>query len=196
MLRGVGDRPSWGSLRLPGGSISAKSARPNTVPPMSDVERRVIDALDELDADYETMACDPELADTAAFCEHYGVALEDSANAILVASKRPSGQLALCVVLAVDRLDVNKKVRDAMGVKKLSFAPPELTAQATGMMIGGVTPFGLPDVRSLVDTNVLKRSRVIVGGGSRSLKISLDPEVFTRAPGVTVIDITQGAAGG
>ena len=31
--------------------------------------------------------CDPALADTAAFCEHYGVPVEQSANTILVAGK-------------------------------------------------------------------------------------------------------------
>jgi len=40
---------------------------------------------------FEVWPCDPELADTARFCEHYGVALENSANAILVRSKKKSG---------------------------------------------------------------------------------------------------------
>ena len=35
---------------------------------------------------YEVWPCDPQLAGTAAFCEHYDVALENSANAILVRS--------------------------------------------------------------------------------------------------------------
>ncbi len=49
------------------------------------------------------------------------------------------------------------------------------------MELGGVTPFGLPDeVPLLVDAAVVERGRVIVGGGSRALKIVVDPEVFTR----------------
>lgn len=158
---------------------------------MEPIEQRVIDALDAIDADYTVMPCDPELADTAAFCEHYSVALEDSANAILVASKKPAGQLALCLVLATQRLDVNRRVRDAMAVKKLSFASPEMTAEATGMVIGGVTPFGLDGITTLVDRAVVARQRVIIGGGSRSMKIELDPEVFGRAPGIEVTDIAQ-----
>ena len=31
-----------------------------------------------------------------------------------------------------------------MNVRKLSFAPADVTADLTGMMIGGVTPFALP----------------------------------------------------
>ena len=33
------------------------------------------------------MPCDPELADTAVFCEHYGQSLEDSVNTIVVKAK-------------------------------------------------------------------------------------------------------------
>jgi len=160
---------------------------------MDSIEQGVIDALDALGADYTIMPCDPGLADTAAFCEHYGVALEDSANAILVSSKRPAGQLALCLVLATQRLDVNRRVRDAMAVKKLSFASPDATIEATGMVIGGVTPFGLDGLATLVDPEVVARPRVIVGGGSRSMKINVDPEVFRRAPDVQVVEIAQPA---
>jgi len=49
----------------------------------------VVTDLQRLDLDYEEMACDPDLADTAQFCEAYGIPLEKSANAILVASRKP-----------------------------------------------------------------------------------------------------------
>ncbi len=156
---------------------------------MAEIEERVRLALSAVGADFTEMACDPELADTAAFCAAYGVDPQDSANCILVASRKPEGRLALCVVLAPNRLDVNNTVRQLMGVRKLSFAPPDLTKEATGMLIGGVTPFGVPDdIPVYVDARVMSRPRVIVGGGSRSLKIELDPEVFARMPHVEVID--------
>ena len=47
----------------------------------------VLDQLASLGVAHEVMPCDPALADTAAFCAAYGVAPEDSANAILVAGK-------------------------------------------------------------------------------------------------------------
>ena len=86
----------------------------------------VIADLDRLGLAYEVMDCDPDLADTAQFCEAYGVPLEKSANAILVASKKPEGHHAVCVVLAHTRLDVNGAVRRKLGVRKLSFAPGDL----------------------------------------------------------------------
>jgi prolyl-tRNA editing enzyme YbaK/EbsC (Cys-tRNA(Pro) deacylase) len=138
-------------------------------------------ALRDLEADFDVLSIDPDLADTGAFCARYGYALEDSANAILIASKRPAGHHAVCVALATTRLDVNHSVRDQMGVKKLSFASPDLTMEITGMMIGGVTPFGLPaGLDVLVDAAVVQRSRVVIGGGDRASKIHLDPEVFER----------------
>lgn len=153
------------------------------------IEHRVVVELDDLGADYTTMECDPDLADTAAFCAAYGVAPEDSANCILVASRKPGGQLALCMVLAPNRLDVNNTVRRLMGVRKLSFASADLTAEATGMIIGGVTPFGIPhDIPVYVDSRVMERSRVVVGGGSRAMKIELDPEVFARMPNSTIVE--------
>ncbi len=75
-----------------------------------------------------------------------------------------------------------------MGVKKLSFATPEQTIEATGMMIGGVTPFGVPaDLPVYVDGAIMDKARVIVGGGSRSLKLLVAPEVFRTMPNVHIV---------
>jgi prolyl-tRNA editing enzyme YbaK/EbsC (Cys-tRNA(Pro) deacylase) len=154
-----------------------------------DLKRTVIDALIALSANFETMDCDPDLADTALFCEHYNIPLDQSANAIMLASKRPQGVNAVCLVLATHRLDVNGAARREMDVKKVSFASPEVTADATGMVMGGVTPFGLPDgIQVLVDGDVMAKRWVIVGGGSRDMKIKVDPEVFGRMPNGRVVE--------
>lgn len=152
-------------------------------------ETQVRAALDALGATYEVMACDPELADTQAFCAHYQIALEDSANAILVASKKEPRQYSASLVLATTRLDVNHAVRALMGVKRLSFATAEQTMALTGMMIGGVTPFGLPeDLPLYIDRRVMKRASIVIGGGSRSCKIRLAPEALEQIPRAQVVD--------
>ena len=153
------------------------------------IEQRVVDHLEALEASSELVEIDPSLADTASFCEHYGYPLDVSANAILVASRRPAGVHAVGVVLATNRLDVNKTLCRLMGVKRASFAPADLTRELTGMEIGGVTPFGLPKPLTIyVDAAIVALDRAVVGGGTRSMKIDLDPEVFTRRPGVEVIE--------
>jgi prolyl-tRNA editing enzyme YbaK/EbsC (Cys-tRNA(Pro) deacylase) len=152
------------------------------------MEARVRTALDDLGVPHESMACDPDFADTAAFCERYGVAPEDSANAIVVVGKGDPRRYACCVVLATTRLDVNGVVRRRLGVRKASFASPDETAEITGMAIGGVTPVGLrDDLPVWVDAVVMDRRTVVLGGGSRSLKIRVSPDVLRRLPAVEVV---------
>lgn len=149
----------------------------------------VIEALDAGGLEYEIMDCDPELADTAQFCDAYGIPLENSANAILVASRKPEGHNAVCVVLAHTRLDVNGAVRRKLGVRKVSFASAELTRELTGQEIGGVTIFGLPhDLPIWLDSQVVERDWVIVGAGSRTAKIRLDPSQLVDRDGYEVVD--------
>lgn len=137
----------------------------------------------------EVVPCDPELADTAAFCDAYGYAMADSANAILVVGKSEPRVFAVCLVLATHRLDVNGAVRKRFGVRKASFAPAEDTLEITGMQIGGVTPFGLPaDLPIWIDATVTERDRVIVGGGSRDRKLFVPPAALVALPGAEVIE--------
>lgn len=138
---------------------------------------------------FEVMACDPALADTAAFVEAYGVPLERSANTIVVASKGAEPRYVACVLLATTSLDVNSVVRREMGVRKASFAGAEPVRALTGMEIGGVTPFGLPaDLPVLVDARVMEPDWVILGGGNRSSKLRLAPDALLALPSVRVIE--------
>ena len=149
----------------------------------------VVAQLDGLGVAYELVPCDPDLADTAAFCAGYGYALEDSANTILVAGKADPPRYAACVVLATTRLDVNRTVRQRLGTRKASFASADETRELTGMLLGGVTAFALPAGLPLwIDARVLERPRVILGAGSRSAKVLVEPAVLSRLPGAEVVD--------
>ncbi|MEP6659694.1 MAG: YbaK/EbsC family protein [Acidimicrobiales bacterium] len=151
--------------------------------------QRVHDVLASLGVPYEIVACDPELADTAAFCAHYGYAMEDSANTILVAGKSDPVRFVACVVLATTRLDVNGLVRRRLGVKKASFADRDQTMALTGMAIGGVTAIGLPDEVPLwIDSRVVSRPRIVLGGGDRSSKILAPPDLLLALPNAEVIE--------
>ena len=144
--------------------------------------------LDALGVPYELFPCDPALADTAAFCAAYGFDPDESANTILVIGKSDPPRYAACVVLATTRLDVNRVVRDKLGTRKASFAPPEITREITGHEIGGVTVFGLPDGMSIwVDARVMDRERIVLGGGSRSWKVIGPPAILERLPNVEVV---------
>ena len=160
----------------------------------ADVERRVVAVLDGLGVPYELQPIDPAFADTAAYCEHYGVPLDHAANTIIVTSKKEPRQHAACVVKATTRLDVNRAVRRLLAASRVSFASADETRALTGMLLGGVTVFALPPGLPIyVDDKVMALEWAILGSGSRSSKVRLSPEALRRLPGVQVVSLTAQA---
>ncbi len=155
-----------------------------------DIAARALAAVVATGAPHEVLAIDPALADTAEFCRTYGYGLDESVNCILVASRDEDPVVAACLVLATTRLDVNRTVRRLLGVRRLSFASPELTLARTGMQLGGVTPFGLdPAIPLYADARIADRARVIVGGGSRAVKLLVPPSALTAVGAEFVADL-------
>jgi prolyl-tRNA editing enzyme YbaK/EbsC (Cys-tRNA(Pro) deacylase) len=164
-------------------------AQPGGDPGPDEIEQLVDNHLSAQQVPYEVVACDPELADTDAFCSTYGYALEDAANTILVVGKSDPPRFVACVLLATSRLDVNHAVKGKLGVRRASFADRDQTRSFTGMAIGGVTALGLPaDLPIWIDSRVMERPRIVLGGGSRRRKIVGPPALLTGRPGVEVVD--------
>ncbi|MGZ6827378.1 MAG: YbaK/EbsC family protein [Mycobacteriales bacterium] len=136
---------------------------------------------------------DAALADTAAFCEAYGVAMERSANCVVVAGKRGGDvRYAAVLVLATDRADINGVVRRHLDVRKISFAPMDEAVTLTGMEFGGITPLGLPDEWPvLVDSRVAAAGSVVVGSGLRASKLLVDAGDLITLPNAEVLDLAQ-----
>lgn len=154
------------------------------------IEAQVVESATATGVPFEYIECDPALADTAAFCEAYGYAMDDSANCVVVVGKSDPPVYAACVVLATTRLDVNGTVRRRLGTRKASFAPAEAVEAMTGMTIGGVTPFALPAEMPLwVDSKVLQRDRIVLGGGSRRRKVVGPPRLLTAINAEVVDDL-------
>lgn len=132
---------------------------------------------------------DPSVADTAAFCQRYGVGLEESGNCVIVAARR-GGQtrLAACVVLATTRTDVNGLVRRHLDASRVSFAPMDVAVAESGMEPGGITPVGLPaGWPLLVDAAVVEVPRVVVGSGLRRSKLVVPGAALAALPGCEVL---------
>jgi len=136
---------------------------------------------------------DPELADTAAFCERYGVPLDASANCVVVAAKRGGEtRYAACMVLATTRADVNGVVRRHLDARKASFAPMAQAVELTGMEYGGITPVGLPDDWPiLVDTAVAEHPEVIIGSGVRRSKLALSGAALASLKSAHVMSLAN-----
>ena len=133
---------------------------------------------------------DPDLADTAQFCARYTVALEDSANCVVIAGRRgESVGYAACIVLATTRADVNTVVRKRLDARRASFAPMADAVTMTGMEYGGITPIGLPaQWPVLVDAAVLQRRVVVIGSGLRRSKLAVAAADLATLPTAEVIE--------
>ena len=134
-------------------------------------------------------AIDPALSDTAAFCERYDVAPEESANCVVIAGRRGGEtSYAACMVAATTRADVNGLVRRHLGVRKASFGPVDEVTALTGMEYGGITPIGLPGQWPvLVDADVAKLAVAVIGSGIRGSKLWLPGRLLAELPGAEVL---------
>jgi prolyl-tRNA editing enzyme YbaK/EbsC (Cys-tRNA(Pro) deacylase) len=133
---------------------------------------------------------DPDMADTAAFCERYGVSLAESANCVVITGRRDGeARYAACVILATTRADVNNTARRELDVRKASFAAMDDAVAQTGMEYGGITPVGLPpNWPVLVDALVADTPTVVIGSGVRRSKLVLPGKLAASLPGARVID--------
>lgn len=133
---------------------------------------------------------DPDLADTAALTEAYGLGLDASGNCVLVAGRRDGVErTAAAVVLATTRADVNSTIKRLLDVRKASFLPMDRAVEESAMEYGGITPLGLPEGwRVLVDARVPLAGEVVVGSGLRRSKLALPGELLARMPGAEVVE--------
>jgi prolyl-tRNA editing enzyme YbaK/EbsC (Cys-tRNA(Pro) deacylase) len=160
-------------------------SRPDLLAPPVEAALRDLPGADEI----EVAEIDPALADTAAFCERYGVNLKESANCVVIAGKRGGEtRYAACMVVATTRADVNGLVRRHLDARKASFAPVDAVSAVTGMEYGGITPVGLPaGWPVLVDEAVAKACSVIIGSGTRGSKLRLPGRLLAALPAAQVL---------
>lgn len=131
---------------------------------------------------------DPELADTQALTEAYGLDPEVSANCVLVGGRRAGEErTAAAVVRATTRADVNATIKRLLDVRKASFLPMERAVDESGMEFGGITPLGLPEhFRILLDERTT-RGDALVGSGLRSSKLLLPGDLLAAWPRAEIV---------
>ena len=154
-------------------------------------------ALGWLD-DVGVVEIDPDVSDTAATRDQFGLDATNLANCVVVAGKREGVErIAACVVLSTTRADVNNTVKRLLDVRKASFLAMDRAVELTGMEYGGITPIGLPaGWPVLVDARVAEQDVVIIGSGVRRSKILLPGRLIADLPGGQLIDgLGQDVAG-
>jgi prolyl-tRNA editing enzyme YbaK/EbsC (Cys-tRNA(Pro) deacylase) len=136
---------------------------------------------------------DPTLSDTAAFCEHYQITVDDGANCVIVEAKRGDRVwYAACLIQGTKRIDVNGIVRKELDARKISFAPMDKAVSLTGMEYGAINPIGLPaDWPILVDESVAQLKHGIIGSGIRESKLLVTGNLLASLPNAKVLALTK-----
>lgn len=133
---------------------------------------------------------DPNLSDTATFCEKYGIAPDITGNCVIIEARRGENrQFVACLVLATTRADVNGLVRRTLNARKASFASMDEAVRQTRMEYGAINPIGLPDGWPiLIDSRIVGLPVVIIGSGLRKSKIVLPGSVLASLPNAQVLE--------
>ena len=156
---------------------------------MTDTLPQIRNFLESTKIEFEIMDCDPNMADTQIFCKEYNIKLEDSVNAIIVKTKTGKLKYVTCALLATNKLNINNVIRKKLDARKVSFANTEETIKLTNMEIGGVTPLTLPsNLRLWIDSKIMKRDSIVLGGGNRSSKIKISPKIFNFTNNTEIVD--------
>ena len=132
---------------------------------------------------------DPDISDTAATADAFGLEQHTLANCVIVGGKREGEErMAAVVILASTRADINSVVKRLLDVRKASFLPMERAVELTGMEYGGITPIGLPQGMPIyIDSRVADSELVIVGSGIRKSKIIVPGAILAGMPGASVV---------
>lgn len=136
---------------------------------------------------------DPELSDTQAFCDEFGVSLDMAVNCVIVEARRADKTwYAACMIPATVRADINGIVRRELGARKISFAPMDKAVTLSGMAYGGISPIGLPaDWPILVDSAAAALPHAVIGSGIRKSKLLVSGKLLASLPNAKVMPLTK-----
>ncbi len=136
---------------------------------------------------------DPQLSDTAAFCNKYEIGLDVSVNCVIVEAKRADKTwYAACLVPATVRADINGIVRRELGARKISFAPMEKATSLSDMAYGAISPIGLPnDWPILVDSGAAALQHAVIGSGIRQSKLLVPGSLFASLPNTKIMPLAK-----
>ena len=83
------------------------------------------------------------------------------------------------------------KLREMLGVRRLSLPDAAEALAATGYERGAITPFGASRAWPVIlDASAAGRERVAIGGGAHGVNLHLDPADLVAALDATVADVT------
>ena len=84
------------------------------------------------------------------------------------------------------------KLREHLGIKRMSLPDADEAKAVTGYERGAITPFGSSTAWPVIaDASIRDLELVAIGGGRRGFNVHLTPADLVAATGAEVIDVTQ-----
>lgn len=99
------------------------------------------------------------------------------------------GENPVAVLCPGDTSVSEGKLEEILGSEARMARPQEVT-DATGYIVGGVSPFDL-DIKVLMEESILEKDRVKPAAGSRVLGVSIDAEDLKEVSGAEAVDVSR-----
>ena len=150
-------------------------------------EQRALAALDSSGLAYRVIRHGPvrSLAEAAAA---RGVQPVDVVKTLVV---RRADDDYLFVLVPGDRTIAWPKLRDLLGVTRLSMPDAATALAATGYERGTITPFGSTTEWPVVADERLGGREITLGAGAHGVAVAVDADAALAALGATVADVTD-----
>lgn len=150
-------------------------------------EQRALAALDSTGLAYRVIRHGPvrSLAEAAAA---RGVQPVDVVKTLVV---RRADDDYLFVLVPGDRTIAWPKLRDLLGVTRLSMPDAATALAATGYERGTITPFGSTTEWPVVADERLGGREITLGAGAHGVAVAVDADAALAALGATVADVTD-----
>lgn len=116
--------------------------------------------------------------------ENTGINPEEIVKTLIFIGDRP------VAVLCPGDTSVSEEKLENILDSEVRMARPEEVKEATGYIIGGVSPFDL-DIDVFMEESILDKDRVKPAGGSRVVGVSIDPEALKRVSEAEPIDVSR-----
>ena len=93
-------------------------------------------------------------------------------------------------VLCPGDTSVSEEKLEEILASEVRMAKPQEVTEATGYIIGGVSPFDL-DIKVLMEKSILEKERVKPAAGSRIVGVSIDAEDLKEVSEAEVVDVSR-----
>lgn len=117
-----------------------------------------------------------------------GVEPRDVVKTLVV---RRSDEAYLFVLVPGDRTISWPKLRDHLGVSRLSMPDAATALAVTGYERGTITPFGSTTAWPVIADERVRGREISLGGGAHGVAVALDADAAIAALGATVADVTE-----